>query len=184
MRRVQGMKKIMARAHQLARSMEGDYQARLTLALRMAWAESKKEDDGMRKKYEGYVKNWHMWESSEAQPMSFEEWKAREEERAAEKAAIAKAAESITIYAEFVQKAAAVDDEDDALIIARKMKNLHDDECMKLFRAGKLDEVAAHAEAYGAARKAIMAPFKNGAPKGPFAATNVYDNDDRPTTHK
>jgi hypothetical protein len=143
-----------------------------------------KEGNGMQKKYEEYVKNWHMWESSEAQPMSFEEWKAREEERAAEKAAIAKAAESITIYAEFVQKAAAVDDEDDALIIARKMKNLHDDECMKLFRAGKIDEVAAHAEAYGAARKAIMAPFKNGAPKGPFAATNVYDNDDRPTTHK
>lgn len=41
-------KEIMVRAHELARGMEGDYQARLTLALRMAWAESKKEENGMK----------------------------------------------------------------------------------------------------------------------------------------
>ena len=141
----------------------------------------------MKERYEQYVADWHLWESSETRPMSFEEWAAREERAAAEKAAATKAAEGITTYAEFVQKAAAADDEDDALIIARKMKSLHDDECMKLFRAGKQDEVAAHIEAYDAARKAIMAPYSRPCGMEPgttTAATSVYDGNDNPTTHR
>ena len=140
----------------------------------------------MKERYEQYVADWHLCESAETRPMTFEKWKARTEKAAAEKAAAVKAAEGIAIYTEFVQKAADVD-EDDALIVARKMKSLHDDECMKLFRAGKIDEVAAHAEAYNAAKKAIMAPYKRPSglePGTTTAAINVYDNDDSPTTHK
>lgn len=35
------MKKIMKRAHELARMMEGDYAARMALALRQAWREAR-----------------------------------------------------------------------------------------------------------------------------------------------
>lgn len=35
------MKQIMKRAHELARKMEGDYAARLALALRQAWREAR-----------------------------------------------------------------------------------------------------------------------------------------------
>ena len=38
------MKKIMTRAHQIAKTLEGNYQARLSLALRMAWKEAKAVD--------------------------------------------------------------------------------------------------------------------------------------------
>ena len=37
------LRRIMVRAHELARGMEGDYQARLALALRIAWKEEKKK---------------------------------------------------------------------------------------------------------------------------------------------
>lgn len=36
------LSKIMKRAHQLAKKMEGDYTARLSIALRQAWKEAKK----------------------------------------------------------------------------------------------------------------------------------------------
>src|SRR5690554_3134966 len=39
------MRKIMVRAHALAKQMEGDYQARLALGLRMAWAETKNKEE-------------------------------------------------------------------------------------------------------------------------------------------
>ncbi|MFS8612922.1 MAG: hypothetical protein FWJ68_15510 [Planifilum fulgidum] len=35
------MRKVMKRAHELAKGMEGDYQARMSLALRIAWKEAK-----------------------------------------------------------------------------------------------------------------------------------------------
>lgn len=35
------MKKIMKRAHEIAKTMTGDYMARMSYALRQAWAESK-----------------------------------------------------------------------------------------------------------------------------------------------
>lgn len=38
------LRTIMVRAHQLARKMEGDYQARMALALRQAWKEQKEEN--------------------------------------------------------------------------------------------------------------------------------------------
>lgn len=36
------MKKIMTRAHQIAKTLEGDYSARLSMALKLAWKEVKK----------------------------------------------------------------------------------------------------------------------------------------------
>lgn len=39
------LKKIMKRAHEIARSFEGDYQARLSLALRLAWKEQRSEKE-------------------------------------------------------------------------------------------------------------------------------------------
>ena len=36
------MRNIMKRAHEIARSLEGDYRARMSLALRMAWEESRR----------------------------------------------------------------------------------------------------------------------------------------------
>ena len=38
------LKKIMKRAHQLAKGFEGNYQARLSLALKLAWKEEKEMD--------------------------------------------------------------------------------------------------------------------------------------------
>lgn len=35
------MKAIMTRAHQIAKTLEGDYAAKLSLALKLAWKESK-----------------------------------------------------------------------------------------------------------------------------------------------
>lgn len=35
------MSKIMTRAHQIAKTLEGDYAARLSLALKLAWKEAK-----------------------------------------------------------------------------------------------------------------------------------------------
>ena len=43
------MKKIMKRAHELAKEMEGDYRARMSLALRQAWREEKEESKEMKK---------------------------------------------------------------------------------------------------------------------------------------
>ena len=37
------LRRIMVRAHELARGFEGDYQARLALALRLAWKEERRE---------------------------------------------------------------------------------------------------------------------------------------------
>lgn len=39
------LRAIMKRGHELARKMEGDYQARLALGLRLAWAEYKEENE-------------------------------------------------------------------------------------------------------------------------------------------
>lgn len=39
------LKQIMKRAHELARQMEGDYVARLSLALRQAWKEAKEVEE-------------------------------------------------------------------------------------------------------------------------------------------
>ena len=36
------LKKIMLRAHEIAKTLEGDYAARMSLALRQAWAEARK----------------------------------------------------------------------------------------------------------------------------------------------
>ncbi len=35
------MKKIMKRAHEIAKTLEGDYRAKMSLALKLAWKESK-----------------------------------------------------------------------------------------------------------------------------------------------
>ena len=39
------LRRIMVRAHELARGMEGDYQARLALALRIAWKEERGKEE-------------------------------------------------------------------------------------------------------------------------------------------
>jgi hypothetical protein len=41
---------VMKRAHQIAKGLEGDYRARMSLALRQAW----KEERGMKKNYAAY----------------------------------------------------------------------------------------------------------------------------------
>lgn len=40
--------RVMVRAHQIARTLEGDYAARMSLALTQAWAETKDTDLGFR----------------------------------------------------------------------------------------------------------------------------------------
>lgn len=175
------MKEIMVRAHQLAKMMEGDYQARLALALRTAWAEAKKGGESMRKRYEEYVKSWYLWESAETRPMTFEEWKAKEEEKVAE----AKAAEQITTYIPFVEKAKTeAQDKWEAYEIVQAMREVHDAECRRLHAAGEKELFNLHCIAYAAARKAIMAPYKmKTRPQGPFIATGIYDDDDNPTSY-
>ena len=49
----------MKRAHQIAKTLEGDYRARMSMALRQAWQEAKKEakkeeKKGMKKNYAAY----------------------------------------------------------------------------------------------------------------------------------
>ena len=39
------LRRVMVRAHELARGMEGDYQARLALALRIAWKEERGKEE-------------------------------------------------------------------------------------------------------------------------------------------
>lgn len=39
------MKQIMKRAHEIAKELEGDYMARMSIALRMAWAEFRTETE-------------------------------------------------------------------------------------------------------------------------------------------
>lgn len=54
------LKEIMKRAHRLAKKMIGDYQARLVLALRIAWKEVKTSEEGSigkKKESENYLKN-------------------------------------------------------------------------------------------------------------------------------
>ena len=168
------MKKIMVRAHDLARGMEGDYQARLVLALRMAWAESKKEDDGMRKKYERYVKSWYLWESAETRPMTFEEWKASNEKLEAHKAATKAAAAEITVFQPFVEEAnsiriedlegqsfpAVYTDEDKIISAKRKviqrMEERFNEIRRELILAGRADESGLYAHAFTAAQEAIL----------------------------
>ena len=41
------LRSIMKRGHEIARKLEGDYQARLSYGLKVAWAEYKKEVNGM-----------------------------------------------------------------------------------------------------------------------------------------
>src|SRR5690606_12521204 len=54
---------IMKRAHQIAKTLEGDYRSRMSIALRQAWMEAKKEakkeskkggEKGMKKNYASY----------------------------------------------------------------------------------------------------------------------------------
>ena len=51
------MRKIMKRAHELARKMEGDYQARMALALRQAWKEEREANQMVESFEIGYALN-------------------------------------------------------------------------------------------------------------------------------
>lgn len=50
------LRSIMKRGHEIARKLEGDYQARLSYGLKVAWAEYKKEVNGMKVNFTGTEK--------------------------------------------------------------------------------------------------------------------------------
>lgn len=137
----------------------------------------------MKTRYAEYLKKFGL---AYEKPDTYEEFAAKMEANAAREAADEKAAESITDYALFVAEAQGVSDKWGAEDIVDRMQALHDDICAKLFEEGDRAAIGAHVEAFKDAKKEIMAPYKvkrNGFVHCP-PATQVYDDDDKPTTYR
>ena len=68
------MREIMKRAHQIARGLEGDYRARMSLALRQAWEEKKMINAAELRKV--YVVRGKTYENKETLKQSGYKWDA------------------------------------------------------------------------------------------------------------
>ena len=66
------MKKIMKRAHEIAKTMAGDYLARMSYALRQAWAEAKAST---KKEFNGSVEMIYNFSENAYLTVSFKLWK-------------------------------------------------------------------------------------------------------------
>ena len=98
---------------------------------------------------------------------------------------VKEAAEKIKIYKDFVKKAQDIEnDECTAKKLVSKMKDEHDAICKYLYKEGKKVLLGKHIESFASAKREIMGAYKKEktAPTR-MVATNVYDDDDRPTSH-
>jgi len=103
------------------------------------------------------------------------------EEIAEMEAQKAEAAKNIDTYKKFAEQKA--NSRDEAYAIVKAMREIHDAECSRLYQEGNKDAIPGHVAAFEAAKKEIMAPFKRTVRRRPLVATNIYDDDDNPTTH-
>jgi hypothetical protein len=183
------MKNIFKRAHEMAKEIkkeypEVDYRAQFGLCL--SYLLNNKEELEMIQRYQEYLDKFGL---AYTEPMSYEDFvehckkeDAREAEREKAIANALPAAEAN--YAHYIEQAAQAD-EDEAREIVRRMKEHHDSICQELLVKGEREAIGAEVQAYNEARRTILAPYKRRRrPARHFIATNVYDDDDRPTTHK
>ena len=98
---------------------------------------------------------------------------------------VKEAAEKIKIYKDFVKKAQDIkNDECTARKLVIKMQNEHDAICKYLYKKEEKVLLGKHIESFASAKREKMGGYK---PKKTvptrMVATNVYDDDDRPTSH-
>ncbi len=133
----------------------------------------------MEKRYQEYLAGFGL---AYERPMSYEDFvtyvtkKDAEAKRQADEAANYEE-EARAAYASYIRAA----EEDDRFEVVRRMHSYHDDICSRLYAAGDKAKLKAYSEAYKEARRTILPPKK----RRPcvISATQVYDDDDRPTTH-
>lgn len=87
----------------------------------------------------------------------------------------------VSVYRTFVNRASVLED-DDKYDLVKEMRKMHDVICYDLLEKGEKEEIGAHVAAYNRAKNEIMPQVKKG-PRRVIVAQNVYDDDDRPTTH-
>ena len=183
------MKNTFKRAHEMAKEIkkeypEVDYRAQFGLCL--SYLLNNKEELEMIQRYQEYLNKFGL---AYTEPMSYKDFvehckkeDAREAEREKAIANALPAAEAN--YAHYIEQAAQAD-EDEAREIVRRMKEHHDSICQELLVKGEREAIGAEVQAYNEARQTILAPYKRRRkPARRFIATNVYDDDDRPTTYK
>ena len=134
----------------------------------------------MKERYEEYRKKFGL---AYQKPMTYEEFvefTTKQDEEEAKKLAEEEKhiGEARQAYEPFVKEA----EENDRFEVLRKMDKFHDDICKKFFAAGDKARLGAYYKSYKKARRAILPPKKHRRPCA-IKATQVYDDDDRPTTH-
>ncbi len=133
----------------------------------------------MKERYQKYIASFGL---AHERPMSYEDFvtyvtkKDAEAKRQADEAAKYEE-EARAAYASYIRAA----EEDDRFEVVRRMDSYHDDICSRLYAAGDKARLGAYGRAYKEARRAILPPKK----RRPcvIRATQVYDDDDRPTSH-
>ena len=138
----------------------------------------------MTKRYQDYLDSFGL----ATEPMTYKEFveyvteqDAKEEARALKVSTIRE--EVKNIYSSYIAQGKDLDDEDDAYFLVRKMKRIHDDNCTKAYNEGDKELIGAYNELFEEAKKAIMNPYKYEYIPHNTTATNVYDDDDRPTSY-
>ena len=187
------MQNMFKKAHEMAKEIKREYPEvdyRLQFGLCLAYLHQNKEDLNMIQRYqERYQEYLDKFGLAYTEPMSYEDFvehckkeDAREAEREKAIANALPAAEAN--YAHYIEQAAQAD-EDEAWEIVRRMEKHHDSICQELLVKGEREAIGAEVQAYNKARRTILAPYKRRRrPARHFIATNVYDDDDRPTTYK
>lgn len=142
----------------------------------------------MREKYQAYLERFGL---AYQEPMSYEEFEAQEVAAMAKKERDQKIAEGITDYDKYIDQAVraveqAADEweaEEAIYEILKKARRFSSDITAALHREGKTEELGAHAEKFNAIQKQIQALRpKRQRTRTAVAATNVYEDDDTPTT--
>ena len=138
----------------------------------------------MTKRYQDYLDSFGLT----TEPMTYKEFVEyvsgqddKEEARALKVSTIRE--EIKGVYDSYIAQAKYIDDEDDAYFLVRKMQRTHDDNCTKAYKEGNKDLIGAYNELFEEAKKAIMDPHKYEYIPRNATATNVYDDDDRPTSY-
>lgn len=132
-----------------------------------------------------YADKFADYEGQGIRPPTLEERAERKAKKEEEERRIAEKAKGIETYIPYVVRASSMEDEGEKYEVVKEMRKVHDEICRRLFDAGdESDLILVHVAAYDAARREILPP-KSGSGKGRrmIRATNVYDDDDRPTTH-
>ena len=140
----------------------------------------------MKEKYEEYLKSFGL---AYEEPMTYEEFKASEEKRIAEKEAKEARVEEINKstenpYTKYIEEALKYGEgSDERIKIANKLTENHKAKVDALYKEKKLDEISALNQMKNEAKDKIKPPKKRRRHRVSPVATNVYDDDDNPTSH-